>query len=128
MGTISRIQQPASEITEFVAHGRIDVRDVVETLTHFYADDQKTIHSLWDFTDADLSGLSAHDIQMIADFVAAHAQERVGSKAALVFSSDLDYGLGRMIDAQVEMELSPVSLQSFKNKEAAQQWLNRTDA
>ncbi|MDX9893991.1 hypothetical protein [Desulfofustis limnaeus] len=114
-------------MTEFVAHGRIDVRDVIEALTHFYADEQQTINSLWDFTDADLSGLSAHDIQMIADFVAVHAQERVGSKAALVFSSDLEYGLGRMIDAQLEIELAPVFLQSFKNKEAAQLWLNRPE-
>jgi hypothetical protein len=122
MKPLKRHSYPQRELTVFTAHGLIDADTILEELRDYYGG-QPTLHSLWDFSKADVTTISSDDISSLAHYIKQHIANRRGGKAALVFSKDLDFGLGRMIDAQLEIEGSPVAMSSFKSRADALKWL-----
>ncbi|MCB2217216.1 MAG: hypothetical protein KQH59_14200 [Desulfobulbaceae bacterium] len=123
MKSIDRQSYPDSELTIFTAHGVISADTILEEL-HDYYGGQPTLHSLWDFSTADVTSISSDDISSLAHYIRQQIANRRGGKSALVFAKDLDFGLGRMIDAQLEIEGSPVAMSSFKSKADALGWLD----
>ncbi|MBE0583276.1 MAG: hypothetical protein IH612_05870 [Desulfofustis sp.] len=122
MKLIERHTYSRHKLTIFNAQGTISAGNILEELQDYYAG-QPTLNSLWDFSEADVTGISADDISSLARYIRQRIKDRQGGKSALVFSKDLDFGLGRMIDAQLEIEGSPVAMSSFKNKSDALRWL-----
>ena len=122
MKFIHRQTYSRHKLTVFTVHGVIDAGQLLDELRDYYAG-QPTLHSLWNFSEADLTAISNDDILTLAHYIKQHSEHRRGGKSALVFAKDLDFGLGRMIDAQLEIEGSPVTMGSFKNKADALKWL-----
>ncbi len=123
MNLINRQTDSRHTLTIFTAHGVIDAGRILEELRDYY-DGQPTLYSLWDFSEADVTAISSDDISALAHYIKQHTAHRQGGKSALVLAKDLDFGLGRMIDAQLEIEEAPVTLSSFKSKADALEWLD----
>jgi hypothetical protein len=122
MKLIERHTSSRHNLTVFTAHGTISAGVILKELQDYYAG-QPTLYSLWDFSEADVTGISADDISSLARYIRQRTSDRQGGKSALVFAKDLDFGLGRMIDTQLEIEGSPVAMSSFKTKADALKWL-----
>ncbi len=77
---------------------------------------------LWDFTNATWSGIATDELQELTR--KAKKYSRKGGKTALVFSKDIDFGIGRMLEAFAEMEAYDYEFGSFRNRKDAKEWLD----
>ena len=78
---------------------------------------------LWDSTQAVLDNVKANEVEALAALTKKCSGRRKGGKTALVFSSDLGFGIGRMFDTHHEILASAVSHGSFRSREEALKWL-----
>jgi hypothetical protein len=79
---------------------------------------------LWDVREADLSSFSSSDVRQVADFVEQHWGGSGSSRAALVVSGDLDFGLARMYEQLLESRRSG-EVRVFRDLDDAVDWLSR---
>lgn len=84
--------------------GKISLEEIRDVLTGVYGDPSfdPDADVLWDLRDADLAGFSSSDIRRIADLVAGSWSRGGGSRAALVVSGILDFGLARMYEMMLD--------------------------
>lgn len=80
-----------------------------------------------DYTEADLSGLSAKELERIKGIAICHPNTHVMKKVALILPSDLAYGLGRMFQMIGVVQDNPWELMPFRNTEDAFQWIGVND-
>lgn len=122
MGSITAERHPAHNLTIFRIKGTVNADELLEELRSFYGQDP-TRFTLWDFTSAHLSNISTEDISIIAEFVITNRNADQNGRSALVFASDVDYGIGRMYDTQFEIEQSQALRRSFRSIDEAMNWL-----
>ena len=81
-----------------IVRGVIDVRELTEYLKEIYnfSDFDSGMSVLWDLQEADFSSVSKEDVRSLMEYVGKQWGKGGKSKAALVVSHDLDYGLSRM--------------------------------
>jgi hypothetical protein len=80
---------------------------------------------IWDLRNATLDGFSNEEILMIRDIVKAHKDVRKPGKSALVLPADVDFGLGRMCEAQAQ-DLH-IKTRVFRTMEEALHWLKEDE-
>ena len=114
----------SKQLVTFTCKGELFFYEVSTRLKAMYASDaiEYIRDVIWDLRNADLAGFSNEEILMIRDIVEAHKDVRKPGKNALVFPSDLDYGLGRMYEIQAQ-DL-PIDINVFRTMEEALEWLN----
>ena len=78
---------------------------------------------IWDFTTADLSDFSRDDLRRLARLPKQYVENRPQGQSALIFSRNVEYGLGRMFVAFSELEKTPSNYRSFRNMADARSWL-----
>jgi hypothetical protein len=78
---------------------------------------------LWNLNDADLSGLRTDEISLIARQTKEVWNTHKGGKTAFVLESPLGYGVGRMLEAYMEIENVPFSFRTFYTIDEASRWL-----
>jgi hypothetical protein len=79
---------------------------------------------LWDLREADLSSFEADDVDKLSDMVSKFWGTEGKSRAALVVSKDLDYGLSRMYEMLLENRISSI-VRIFREIDAALEWIER---
>ncbi|MGZ4398821.1 MAG: hypothetical protein ACXVZ1_10460 [Gaiellaceae bacterium] len=79
---------------------------------------------LLDERDVDWSRMSASDVERRAGFLARGVERLGGCRTAVVVSRDLDFGMVRMEQAQVERRV-PYELEVFRSIEDARAWLRQ---
>jgi hypothetical protein len=77
---------------------------------------------LWDLQDADLTAFSSADIKHISGLVKQHWGKSSSSRAALVVSRDVDFGLARMYEQLLDTGSTGV-VRVFRDYEKAIDWL-----
>jgi len=77
-----------------------------------------------DFSATHVNHLQNFEIERIAKFVNQHAYTGNVVKMALVFSSVVDFGLGRMFEALSQNGGVPQKIMSFHTVEEARKWLD----
>lgn len=106
--------------------GSLSTDEAIAAIEAFYA--QKVPQLLLiDFSETDISQISEVHLFEIAKAVGKHANRRRGGKTAMVVPTDLKYGMGRMLEAFYESEVSTIDARSFRALDEARQWLGITE-
>ena len=82
---------------------------------------------LFDHTESTLEHLLAIDIQKLSDLIKSYSAELQISKLAMVLSSDLNYGLGRMLEAYTS-DYMACEIAITRTRKEAESWLTATVA
>jgi hypothetical protein len=103
--------------------GVINVRELKGKMEKYYKSPEydPDMNSLWDLSGADFRDVKPEHVRSLAEMV-SRSWGGTGSKAALVVSQDLGYGLSRMY----EMLLSGISSSNvmvFRSTDEAGKWL-----
>ncbi len=96
-----------------------DISDKIKT----YSESGPTELVLWDFSKADLSKLRIEHVDKFISLTKHYSNYRKGGRTALVFSSDLGFGFGRIFDTRMDIMDSKIPYMTFKNMEDAFKWL-----
>ncbi len=122
MGTISAEYKTEKDLTIVTAEGAISADDLLDWGKSYY-EGPITSLILWDVTKADLSGLQADKLRVIAESMSRISDARRDGKTAFVYDKPLEFGIGRMFQAYSEIEDMPFQVQSFRSFHAARKWL-----
>jgi hypothetical protein len=90
-----------------------------------YSESGPTDFVLWDFSKAKLHKIASSHVENFISLTNHYSSYRKGGKTALVFSSDLGFGLGRIFDARLDLMESKIPYMTFRNKDDALKWLSK---
>jgi hypothetical protein len=117
----------AADLTVHTVSGDVTAPEIVDALHRYFAG-VPTKYILWDLCEADLTGLTASDVRMIAQTARRYTHLRPGGRTALLACSDFVYGLGRMLEQTLSASESPVEAMTFHDRDAALAWLGQGEA
>jgi hypothetical protein len=84
-------------------------------------------HAIWDFSNSNLSGVSAQLFRRLGEAGKVHASKRgKDPRTAVVVTSDDETALIRALSERVST-ISPVRVASFRNEQAARDWIANSD-
>jgi hypothetical protein len=109
-------------LTVHRVEGTFTIADLRDAAVAFVRD-APTPMALWDFTAADFGSVQAGSLAVVFDGVRPYAENRRGARSALLFSSAVGFGLGRMSEALAEVRSYPYPFKAFSDREAALHWL-----
>ena len=122
MASIESLHDSEKSLTVHKVKGLLLAEEFISVSKTFYTENM-TFNVLWDLTEGDLSKISTDEIMQIVEEIRIYADAREGGRTALVFSTGLGFGLGRMVEAFSEMENMPIDIRSFRSLEEAEGWL-----
>jgi len=107
-----------------VVRGVIDVRELGEYLKGIYAtsDSYSEMSVFWDLQEADFSSVTSEDVRSFMAYAGKIWGKEGKSRAALVVSRDLDFGMTRMYQIMMEGKTSS-AIEVFKDKNKAKEWI-----
>ena len=111
------------DLTSIVFSGKVLPADIINALKDLY-EFETTSKVIWNFSDCDVTSLLYDDLSSFIDAAKGFAHRRVNGKTALVGSSDLAFGIGRMHITLADLERYPIPLQIFRSVDEALAWLN----
>jgi hypothetical protein len=77
---------------------------------------------VWDLREADLTSFSSEDVQAVRNFVIRNWGTGGKSRAALVVSRDVEFGLTRMYEVYVESDTKS-QVEVFRDMDKAVEWI-----
>ena len=107
-----------------VVRGAIDIVELTANLKQIYnsSDFNSNMNVFWDFLEADFTSLSTEDLSIFKDYVAMHWGKEGKSKAALVVSDELGFGMLRMFELLMKSKtLNNIVI--FKDIDKAKEWI-----
>jgi len=110
--------------------GELTLDDIQSTIKSFWEAHELTLNALWDARRAKLTNLESSDMESITAFIGQYThrfEERKGGKSAVVASSDLQYGLSRILGTLYEIKDFPTKLQIFRQMDEAMEWLDQNE-
>jgi hypothetical protein len=117
-------------LTIYTLTGELTLDEIQNAIKSFWEAHALTLNLLWDARSAMLTHLKSSDIELIAGFIDQYRhrfEEREGGKAAIVASSDLQYGLSRILGTLYELKNFPTQLQTFRQMNEAMEWLGQDE-
>ena len=122
MGNIETTYDHPQNLTTFKVVGKMRISDFYDCLDSYYAGGVTAL-TFWDVTEADLSAITAKEINALAVYGRNLAEVRKGGKTAFVFDTLHDFGLGRMLEAYLEIAGLPLETFVYQSLDEARQWL-----
>ena len=110
-------------LTIYTCRGQISVDEIKKKVKSFY-EDAPSQNVIWDFTEADLSSITADEIRALASGVKKLAHSREGGKTAIVAPEDISYGFGRMYQIFAEIYAQIADIQVFRSRSEAEHWFS----
>lgn len=120
----------AKSLTIFTMTGEPNIDEIHNAIKSFWEAHELTLNGLWDVRRAKLTDLKSSDLESIAAFISRYAhrfEERNTGKTAIVASSDLQFGLSRILGTFYEIEGIPTPLKIFRNIDEAMKWLDQDE-
>jgi hypothetical protein len=117
-------------LTIYTLVGELTLDDILNGIKSFWEAHELTLGILWDARNANLTNLKSSDIERITGFIDQYGhrfEERKGGKAAVVASSDLQFGLSRVLGTLYEIKDFPAKLQIFRIMDEAMAWLDQDE-
>jgi hypothetical protein len=117
-------------LTTYTLTGELTVDDIQSAIKSFWEAQEVTLKGLWDARSAKLTNLKSTDMEHIAALIGQYRhrfEERKGGKSAVVASSDLQYGLSRILETFYEIEGFPTQLKIFRIMDEAIKWLDQDE-
>jgi plasmid stabilization system protein ParE len=109
--------------TIYTCKGQISVDEIGKKVKSFY-EGTPSRNVIWDFTEADLSSITADEIRALASGVERLAHSREGGKTAIVVPEDISYGFGRMYQIFAEIYAQIADIQVFRSRSEAEHWFS----
>ena len=108
--------------------GVIDIDKLIKYLEQIYKvpEFNPNMDVFWDLREADFSSVSTEAIYNFIGFVGKYWGKEKDTKAALVVSDDLGFGLSRMYEMLLETD-SPSQINIFRDIDKAEEWINEYD-
>ena len=125
MPITSRVDRTRN-LTTFSLTGEMTIDEILGALKSFWEGSELTLNTLWDTRNAVVTNLGSSEIENIVAFIGQNRnriKKRKNGKAAIVASTDLQYGLSRIFGTLYERENIPIKLHPFRTMEKAIQWL-----
>ena len=122
MATIDTTIDINRKLTIHTISGEV-LADEITRKIKTYSESGPTEFVLWDFSNAELSKITFSHVEIFISWTEQYSSYRSCGKTALVFSSSLGFGLGRMFDTRLEIMKSKIPYMTFKHKEDALAWL-----
>jgi len=110
-------------LTIYTCKGQISVDEVKKKVKSFY-EGAPSLNVIWDFTEADVSSITADEIRALANGVKKLAHSREGGKTAIVAPEDISYGFGRMYQIFAEIYAQIADIQVFRSRSEAEHWFS----
>jgi len=123
MAQIQKRIEKKNDLTILTVHGKVAAEQIIEALVDFY-EGALTSKLLWDYTDADLTGVKNDELRQISSVAVSYAHLRKDGHTAIVMPATLGFGLGRMYEIICENDESPINYNIFKDAREAREWLN----
>lgn len=117
----------ASNLSVHVGAGRVTVEEWIAELVELDSRDP-ALHQIWDFTAADLSGMSLEGLRSVAKIASRRPSAAADGKIAIVASSDMGFGLCRQYEALVECLNLSTRIQAFRTADEAHRWIRGESA
>jgi len=117
-------------LTIYTLTGELTLDDIQNAIKSFWEAHDLTLNALWDVRSAKLTHLKSSDIEGITALIGQYShrfEERKGGKSVVVASSDLQYGLSRILRTLYEIKNFPTQLQSFRQIDEAMEWLDQDE-
>jgi hypothetical protein len=111
-----------NQLTIHVFTGVVLPDDIFEAVKALYASNP-TPHHLWDVTQADLTRINPKDLDKIALLAHKEAPSVRTGRTAIVASSDLGFGFGRMYESFARISGQSVEVHSFRSRKDAEDWI-----
>ncbi|MCB1184727.1 hypothetical protein KDM41_14965 [bacterium] len=119
---IEATRDEARSLTTFTCTGTPSPEEVESRLRDFYST-KPTLHTIWDFSGADLSALTADRISELAAFLKKAAHSRSGGRAALVYTLAQIGTLTDRLPAMAELSIADATLKVFDDLAKAEHWV-----
>jgi hypothetical protein len=120
----------ARQLTVLTVEGAVTFVEMRRVIESFWEAEELTLHVLWDYRWADMSGLSQEDHEALTrvglKYRHRHA-ERTGGKTAIIASADLEFGMNRASETMTRLEGYPFEVRTFRTGEEAEAWLAAGD-
>lgn len=122
MGKIDTMIDRASDLTTNTAYGPISIDEIIAAIKEYLAGDP-TRKVLWNFLQADGSGITSEDLIRLQEVVRQITPAGKRRKVAIVVSRDLGFGLSRMAESRAEMAGISADYYVTRRLEEAMAWL-----
>jgi len=100
--------------------GNVTPQEILDKLEKYYQGEPTTL-ILWDFTNASMNKLTIDELK---DLVRkAKKYSRNVARIAMVFSTDMDFKIGRMLGTMTEIEGYDFEFNVFRKVRDAREWL-----
>lgn len=109
------------DLTVHVVIGDLTTKEILDKLEIYYQG-SPTKRIIWDLSKATWASITSDDLRRTV--TVAKKYSRKGGKTAWVFSKDVDFGIGRMLEVFGEFEKYDYVFSSFRNMEEAKKWLD----
>lgn len=108
--------------------GVIDINELISHLKQIYSssDFNPNMDVFWNLCEADFSSLPTEDIRRFMEFVGDHWGKNDNSKAAIIVSNDLGFGLSRMYEMLLSSETSS-KVNVFRGIDKANEWMKQSE-
>ena len=129
MAITSEVEK-TKNLTIYTLTGELTLDEILNALKSFWEAHTLTLNLLWDARSAKLSQLKSEEVAKITGFISQYKhrfEERKGGKAAIVASSNLQYGLSRILGTFYEIEGFPTQLKIFRILDEAMEWLDQNE-
>lgn len=123
MAVIETIIDHEKDLTINIVTGAFDISEI-SVAAQKYLSGKPTSNVLWNFQNADGSGLTGQDLQSLQDGIRKAAQIAQRRKIAIAISRSLGYGLARVASTYAELAGLPVEYKIFYSLEEAMEWLD----
>ena len=127
---ITSTVEKSKNLTIYILTGELTLDEILNALQSFWEAHTLTLNLLWDARSAKMSQLKSEEAAKITGFIGQYKhrfEERIGGKAAIVASSNLQYGLSRILGTFYEMEGFPTQLKIFRIMDEAVKWLDQDE-
>ncbi len=107
--------------------GQLEVKGISAALESLWLEQVRTgiLRALWDFREMVAGGVTTGQLREISNRHLRDRPEIPESRAAIVVSRDLEFGMARMVEAFIST--GPVDMQIFRSMSEASEWLAEED-
>jgi hypothetical protein len=115
---------PDTGMRQHAVTGDLTFDGLMSALAGIYADPafRPEQNSLWDLRETRATEISVTDLRRIVDLVRENWGTTGAPKSALVVSSDLDFGMGRMYEAFLDSDMGS-QVRVFRDIDEARNWI-----
>ena len=123
MAKIDKHIDTEKNITIYEVNGELSAEELL-ILNNELSTGQPTEKIIFDFTNGSLKNISTEVFKQKIIRSKSRTEKRKEIKAAIIGKKDIDFGMGRMYAAYIEMEDIGVTISVFRTQSEALQWLD----